>query len=215
MSDPILEDWEMRRRLEALLFAATGPLSTAELAEALPAGVDVAAHLSQLAEDYRNRGVQLVQVAGRWQFRTAQDLAFLLRREVDAPKRLSRAATETLAIIAYHQPVTRAEIEEIRGVAVSRGTLDVLMEAGWIKPKGRKAAPGRPQLYVTTDTFLVHFGLDGLDALPGVKELDAAGLLTSVEDALARSIPHGETSAQIDLEDAIDAATRDAGKERE
>lgn len=215
--DPILSDWDLKRRVEALLFASDAPMGPADLAPHLPEGCDLAALIDALAADYRNRGVELVRVAGRWQFRTAPDLAFLMRREVEEPRRLSRAAVETLAIVAYHQPVSRAEIEEIRGVAVSKGTLDVLLEVGWIKPRGRRQSPGRPTVYGTTETFLVHFGLDGLDALPGLKELQASGLLDSVDEALedlsARAERDGHPG-QIDLEEAIDAAAREAGQER-
>jgi segregation and condensation protein B len=165
------------RLVEALLFASPKPLSDAELAEHLPDGTDVKAILAQLAEAYAGRGVQLTEVAGGWAIRTATDLASVLRLTVEVPRRLSRAAIEALAIIAYHQPVTRAEIEEIRGVALSRGSLDQLLEAGWIKPRGHKQTPGRPALWVTTDEFLIHFGLANVGDLPGVEELKAAGLL--------------------------------------
>ena len=165
------------RLVEALLFASPKPLSEAELAEHLPDGTDVKAILGQLAEAYAGRGVQLTAVAGGWAIRTATDLASALRLSVEVPRRLSRAAIEALAIIAYHQPVTRAEIEEIRGVALSRGSLDQLLEAGWIKPRGHKQTPGRPALWVTTDEFLIHFGLANVGDLPGVEELKAAGLL--------------------------------------
>ena len=165
------------RLAEALLFAAAEPLDETMLAARLPAGTDVAALLAELAELYRNRGVTLEKVAGRWAFRTAADLAPRLMLERLVSRKLSRAAIETLAIIAYHQPVTRTEIEEIRGVIVNRGILDTLMESGWIRPKGHKQTPGRPATWVTTPEFLVHFGLDGLADLPGIDELKAAGLL--------------------------------------
>ena len=165
------------RLVEALLFASPKPLSEAELAEHLPDGTDVKAVLAQLAEAYAGRGVQLTEVAGGWAIRTATDLASVLRLTVEVPRRLSRAAIEALAIIAYHQPVTRAEIEDIRGVALSRGSLDQLLEANWIKPRGHKQTPGRPALWVTTDEFLIHFGLANVGDLPGIEELKAAGLL--------------------------------------
>ncbi len=171
---------EHLRMVEALLFASAEPLSEAALAERVPEGADVPAILAALSEHYAPRGVNLVSVAGKWMFRTAADLAFLLRKELEEPRRLSRAAVETLAIVAYHQPVTRAEIEEIRGVGLSKGTLDVLMEAGWVKPRGRKRTPGRPVTYGTSESFLVHFGLSSIDDLPGIEELKAAGLLDHV-----------------------------------
>jgi len=165
------------RLLEALLFAAPGPLAADDLAARLGDAADVAALLQELAESYAERGVNLVRLAGGWTFRTAPDLASLLKSERVVPRRLSRAAVETLAIIAYHQPSTRSEIEAIRGVALARGTLDRLMEAGWVRPLGRRDSPGRPLNWVTTPAFLAHFGLDGLNALPGIEELRAAGLL--------------------------------------
>jgi segregation and condensation protein B len=172
------------RLLEALLFAASGPIDEATLAQRLaPPGVEaldeavVDALLAELAEAYRNRGVNLARVAGGWTFRTAADLSPRLMLERVVSRKLSRAGVETLAIIAYHQPVTRGEVEEIRGVALSRGILDSLMEAGWIRPKGHRASPGRPATWVTTPEFLTHFGLDGLSDLPGIDELKAAGLL--------------------------------------
>src|SRR6266436_8985230 len=165
------------RLLEALLFAAPTPLAEDDLATRLGDGADVAALLRDLAETYAERGVNLIRLAGGWTFRTAPDLASLLKSERVVPRRLSRAAVETLAIIAYHQPATRTEIEAIRGVALARGTLDRLMEAGWVRPLGRRDSPGRPLNWVTTPSFLAHFGLDRLDALPGIDELRAAGLL--------------------------------------
>jgi len=165
------------RLLEALLFAAPEPLSEAELALRLGDEADVPALLGALAETYAERGINLVGVAGGWTFRTAPDLAPALRNERDVPRRLSRAAVETLAVIAYHQPVTRAEIEAIRGVGLARGTLDRLLESGWVQPKGRREAPGRPLNWVTTPQFLAHFGLDSLKELPGIEELRQSGLL--------------------------------------
>jgi len=171
---------EHLRMLEAILFAASEPLAVKALASSLPQGADVPALLTELQQSYEKRGVNLVCVAEKWQFRTAPDLAFLLRKEMPEQKRLSRAAIETLAIIAYHQPVTRAEIEDIRGVAVSKGTVDALMEVGWVKIRGRKRTPGRPVTYGTTDEFLVHFGLENVGHLPGTDELKAAGFLDAL-----------------------------------
>ncbi len=165
------------RLLEALLFAAAEPLDDAALVRYLDPAVDVRDLLAELAESYAGRGVNLVRLAGGWAFRTAPDLAARLRIERRVTRKLSRAAVETLAVIAYHQPVTRAEIEEIRGVALGKGTIDTLMQAGWVRPKGRRASPGRPLLWATTPAFLAHFGLDTLAELPGVDELSAAGLL--------------------------------------
>src|SRR5215831_2970077 len=167
---------ENLRLLEALLFASTEPLDTKTLAARLPEDVDVRAALTQLQADYAGRGINLVRVAGKWMFRTANDLAWLLARDIVETRKLSRAALETLAIIAYHQPVTRAEIEEIRGVSVSKGTIDVLFETGWIRPRGRRKAPGRPLTFGTTEAFLAHFGLEAISVLPGLEELKGAGL---------------------------------------
>ena len=165
------------RLVEALLFAAAAPLDEAVLAQYFNDATDVGVLLNELSENYAGRGVNLVRLAGGWAFRTAPDLAAQLRVERPVTRKLSRAAVETLAVIAYHQPVTRAEIEEIRGVALGKGTIDTLMEARWVHPRGRRASPGRPLLWVTTPDFLVHFGLDSLNELPGVDELRAAGLL--------------------------------------
>ncbi|BBK43768.1 hypothetical protein STVA_37880 [Allostella vacuolata] len=165
------------RLAEALLFAAAEPLDAQTIGSRMPEGTDVEALMERLAAAYRDRGVQVVRVAGRWAMRTAPDLAGALRLERTVARKPTRAAIETLAIIAYHQPVTRAEVEEIRGVALNRGTLETLMEAGWVRPKGRRQTPGRPATWVTTDQFLAHFGLDQLADLPGIDELKAAGLL--------------------------------------
>ncbi len=167
---------EALRIAEALVFAASEPLDEAVIASRLPEGSDVSAVMAELQRLYANRGVNLVRVARKWAFRTAVDLAWLLSREDKEQKKLSRAAIETLAIIAYHQPVTRADIEEIRGVAVSKGALDVLMETGWVRMRGRRKAPGRPITYGTTTDFLVHFGLEAIGDLPGLDELKGAGL---------------------------------------
>jgi segregation and condensation protein B len=164
------------RLLEALLFAAAGPLTEAELAARLGAEADLPELLRDLAASYDGRGVNLTRLAGGWSFRTAPDLAEALRGE-RAPRKLPRAAVETLAVIAYHQPVTRAEIEEIRGVGLGGGTLETLIEAGWVRPRGRRQSPGRPLLWVTTQDFLAHFGLDSLGDLPAIDELRAAGFL--------------------------------------
>ena len=165
------------RILEALLFAAGAPLDEKVLATRLPAGVDVRALLQQLQREYAPRGVNLVRIGGKWTLRTATDLAWLLTHESVVTRKLSRAAIETLAIVAYHQPVTRAEVEEIRGVSTSKGTLDVLLETGWIRLRGRRKAPGRPVTYGTSEAFLSHFGLDALGDLPGLDELKGAGLV--------------------------------------
>jgi len=165
------------RILEALLFASAEPMDEAALLARVPGCEDLTALLTELQEHYRDRGVHLVRSGNRWAFRTASDLAGNLRLEQEVQRRLSRAAIETLAVIAYHQPVTRAEIEEIRGVSQSRGTLDVLLEAGWVKPGRRRQTPGRPLTWLTTDELLDHFGLESLKELPGIDELKAAGLL--------------------------------------
>jgi segregation and condensation protein B len=169
---------ETERQVEALLFAAAGPLSVADLARRLPAESDVDAALTALRVRYAGRGVDLVCVAGAWRFQTAADLAFLMTEEREEPRRLSRAAQETLAIIAYHQPVTRAEIESVRGVQASRGTLDLLLELGLVRMRGRRRTPGRPVTFGTTDGFLEHYGLANLADLPGATEMKALGLLS-------------------------------------
>lgn len=168
---------EKLRILEAVIFAAGEPQDEARLATYLKAGDDVAALLAELGQMCAGRGVALVKVAGKWAFRTADDLSWVLERHSRQERRLSRAALETLAIVAYHQPVTRAEIEDVRGVTISKGTLDVLMEAGWVRPRGRRRAPGKPITYGTTERFLEHFGLEGVKDLPGLSDLKAAGLL--------------------------------------
>jgi len=165
------------RILEALIFASPEPLSEHALREELDEGADISALLGQLSADYSNRGIQLVSIGGKWAFRTAPDLAAFLTKYKVVKKKLSRVAQETLSIIAYHQPVTRAEIEDVRGVQTSTGTLDVLLETGWIKMRGRRRAPGRPITYGTTDLFLDQFGLSAVDDLPGLSELKGAGLL--------------------------------------
>jgi segregation and condensation protein B len=185
----VTERAQQLRLLEALLFAAAEPLGEETLSRHLSENADVPALLSELAESYDGRGVNLVRLAGGWAFRTAPDLAPKLRMERPVARKLSRAAVETLAVIAYHQPVTRGEIEQIRSVALGKGTIDVLMEAGWVRPKGRRATPGRPLLWVTTPGFLVHFGLASVDDLPGLEELRASGLLDLAPIALAEPGP--------------------------
>ena len=183
MSTDEFEVVEIRERnlriLEALLFASEEPVDLQEIRPFLSDGADIDALIDDLQARYAGRGINLVQRGSKWAFRTADDLSFLLRREENEARPLSRAALETLAIIAYHQPVTRAEIEDVRGVSISRGTLDVLMEAGWVRMRGRRRTPGRPVTYGTTDAFLDHFGLETLGDLPGLEELKGAGLLSS------------------------------------
>ncbi len=179
MALPSADRREKLRVVEALLFAAPEPLDAAALARHFAEGEDVVALLEELQGLYAGRGVNLVRVAGKWAFRTAEDLSHLLERQTVEQRRLSRAALETLAIIAYHQPVTRAEIEEIRGVSTSKGTIDVLLQTGWIKLRGRRRSPGRPVTYGTTTSFLEHFGFDAIQDLPGLAELKGVGLLDS------------------------------------
>ncbi len=175
--EPAGVDPQHVRMAEALLFAAAEPLDEASLKRRLPDGADLPGIMASLIQSYEGRGVSVRKVAERWAFFTAPDLAFLLEEQRQVTRKLSRAAIETLAILAYHQPITRAEIEELRGVSLSKGTLDVLMETGWIRMRGRRRTPGRPVTYGTTDDFMIHFGLESLDDLPGVEELRAAGLL--------------------------------------
>lgn len=171
---------DLLRAIEAALFAAEQPLTPHELQNVI--GVDnLGDALPRLAADYAGRGIELVERGGRWHFQTSADLAHILRRTREEPRKLSRAGIETLAIIAYHEPVSRAEIEAIRGVQISKGTLDVLLEAGWIRPAGRREAPGRPLLFATTPAFLAHFGLESRKDLPGIADLKAAGLLDPVD----------------------------------
>jgi segregation and condensation protein B len=174
---------DLVRAVEATLFAATEPM-TAEAISAHLGGAPVRAALAELARHYAGRGVLVVERGGRWLFQTAPDLAHLLRREKEEVRRLSRAATEVLAIVAYHEPVSRAEIEAIRGVQTAKGTLDVLLEAGWVRVAGRREVPGRPVIYATTPAFLAHFGLESRRDLPGIDELRAAGLLDPVDEAM-------------------------------
>lgn len=218
---PRPEDWrEDLRIVEALLFASSTPLDEAWLAGHLRHGSDIGALLAEIKAAYAPRGVNLVRVAGKWVFRTAEDLGYLLERHAVEERRLSRAALETLAIVAYHQPVTRAEIEEIRGVTTSAGTLDILMEAGWVRPRGRRRAPGKPLTYGTTDSFLAHFGLDSVKDLPGLADLKAQGLLdgnlppgftvpdpTAVAALMPDELPLEDTAEEGDAEAGGDAET--------
>lgn len=197
------DEAEIARRVEALLFAASGPLSAAEIARRMPEGADVASAISRLRAHYEGRGVELECVADRWRFRTAPDLAFLMTEEREEPRRLSKAALETLAIIAYHQPVTRAEIESVRGVSISRGTLDLLLEMGFVRLRGRRRTPGRPVTYATADRFLEHFGLASLYDLPGAAEMKAAGLL-DLSIPTGFEVPDPSRAGDRDEEDPIE-----------
>src|SRR5438552_8465969 len=202
---------EELRLLEAMLFASAEPLAESELAERLPEGVDVHAALVRLQLEYAPRGVNLVSVGGKWTFRTASDLAWLLSKESVESRKLSRAAIETLAIIAYHQPVTRTEIEEIRGVSTSKGSIDVLLQTGWIRPRGRRKSPGRPLTYGTSEAFLSHFGLDALGDLPGLEELKGAGLLDGrLPPGFSVPMPSDDPSLRDD-EDPLDPGELDLG----
>jgi len=192
------------RLVEAVLFAAEEPLTLVEIARA--AGIDgsIVPHLAVLADHYAGRGIELVERGGRWHFQTAPDLAHVLRREREEPRKLSRAAVETLAIIAYHEPVSRAEIEAIRGVQVAKGTLDVLMESGWVRPAGRREVPGRPLIYATTADFLTHFGLASRRDLPGIDDLRAAGLLDPIDMAMEAmgEAPDAQSALENDEDEA-------------
>jgi segregation and condensation protein B len=202
---------EELRILEAILFAADEPLDEKVLAARLPAGIDAQALLLQLQKEYAARGVNLVRVGGKWSLRTASDLAWLLTHETVVTRKLSRAALETLAIVAYHQPVTRAEIEEIRGVTTSKGTLDVLLETGWIRLRGRRKAPGRPVTYGTTEAFMSHFGLDALADLPGLDELKGAGLMEkSLPAGFTVPVPSDDPELRED-EDPLEPGDLDLG----
>ena len=192
---------DLARAVEAVLFASEHPLSIAEIRAHVGAEAEVKAALERLRADYAGRGVELVQRGERWHFQTAADLAHLLRRDREESRKLSRAGIETLAIIAYHEPVTRAEIEAIRGVQISKGTLDVLMEAGWIRPAGRREMPGRPLMFATTPGFLTHFGLESRRDLPGIDDLRAAGLLDPVDLAIEALEGQRETESETVTED--------------
>ena len=196
---------DIERSIEAMLFAAAEPLSAAELAARLPEGVDVGKAIADLRGRYAGRGVELECVADRWRFRTAPDLAFLMTEARDETRKLSRAAMETLAVIAYHQPVTRSEVESVRGVGLSRGTLDLLLEVGWVKMRGRRRSPGRPITFGTTDAFLEHFGLAGLSDLPGAGDMRAAGLL-SLDLPPGFATPDPALATQSADEDPLDPA---------
>lgn len=195
---------EVIRMAEAIVFASAAPVSEKQLAERLPAGVDVAATMRRLQEIYASRGVNLLRIGDGWAFRTAGDLAFLMSRDTVQQKKMSRAALEVLAIIAYHQPVTRAEIEEIRGVETSKGTLDTLLETGWVRMRGRRKSPGRPVTYGTTEAFLDHFSLEELRDLPGIDELKGAGLLSGRMPAnFSIPLPPVDADALSDDEDPL------------
>jgi segregation and condensation protein B len=198
---------EATRIAEALLFAATEPMEESEIARRLAEGTDLSAIMARLREDYAPRGINLVRVGRKWLFRTASDLGWILSREKTDEKRLSRAALETLAIIAYHQPVTRHEIEDIRGVAISKGTLDVLLETGWVRLRGRRRAPGRPITYGTTEHFLLHFGLELIGDLPGLEELKGAGLF---DGRLPQGFGVPQPSDALDLREDEDPLEADA-----
>ena len=202
---------EALRLLEAMLFAAADPLDEATLKRALPDGVDIKFSLVQLQQEYATRGVNLVRVGKKWTFRTAGDLSWLLTKQTIETRKLSRAAIETMAIVAYHQPVTRAEIEEIRGVQTATGTLDVLLKTGWIRPRGRRKVPGRPITYGTTEDFLSHFGLEEVSDLPGLDELKGAGLLEgNMPSGFAVPIPSDDSTLRDD-EDPLDPGDLDFG----
>jgi segregation and condensation protein B len=186
------------RAVEAVLFAAEEPLTIDSIRAHVGEDIDVRGALERITEDYAGRGIELVRRGDRWHFQTAGDLAHLLRRDREEPRKLSRAAIETLAITAYHEPVTRAEIEAIRGVQISKGTLDVLMEAGWVRPAGRRETPGRPLLYATTAEFLTHFGLASRRDLPGIDDLRAAGLLDPIDLAMAELSIAGESEEEVE-----------------
>ena len=192
------EDDDLVRAVEATVFASAEPLSLAEI-QAYVGDGNIAEALGRLRDHYSGRGIELVERGGRWHFQTAADLAHLLRRTREEPRRLSRAATETLAILAYHEPVSRAEIEAIRGVQISKGTLDVLMEAGWVRTAGRREGPGRPLHYATTPEFLTHFGLSSRRDLPGIEDLKVAGLLDPLDDAALKAF--GEEQLESERED--------------
>ena len=191
------------RAVEATLFAAEAPMTTEQI-RVYVGDIDVAAALVRLAAHYEGRGVELVQRGKAWHFQTAADLAHLLRREREESRKLSRAAVETLAIIAYHEPVSRAEIEAIRGVQISKGTLDVLMEANWVRPAGRREVPGRPLIYATTAGFLQHFGLNNRKDLPGIDDLKAAGLLDPVDMAMGDMHFGEESESELEIADDND-----------
>jgi len=209
-----MDQAQLLRLIEAILFASSEPLTLDAIKARLPKDVDPQPLLAELEGLYADRGVNLVRVAGKFMLRTAPDLVDALKIERAVKRKMSRAAVETLAIIAYHQPVTRAEVEEIRGVELSRGTLDLLMEAGWIKPRGHRETPGRPALWVTTEQFLLHFGLDKVDDLPGVEDLKAAGLLDARPAVSAYSeeagLTFGDAPGENEDEGPVDESEQDA-----
>jgi segregation and condensation protein B len=202
---------EELRLLEAMLFASDEPIDEKDLAARLPEGTNLAGALEQLREDYASRGVNLTKVDGKWTFRTANDLSWLLSKETTERRKLSRAAIETLAIIAYHQPVTRSEIEELRGVSTSAGSVDVLLETGWIRPRGRRKTPGRPVTYGTTSDFLSHFGLDQVADLPGLEELKGAGMFDGrLPPGFSVPMPSDDAALRDD-EDPLEPGDLDLG----
>jgi segregation and condensation protein B len=202
---------EELRLLEAMLFASAEPLDEKSLAARLPQGTNVREALVRLQEEYATRGVNLLRVGGKWTFRTANDLSWLLSKETVETRKLSRAAIETLAIIAYHQPVTRAEIEELRGVSTSKGSVDVLLETGWIRPRGRRKSPGRPLTYGTSEAFLSHFGLDAVGDLPGLEELKGAGMLDGrLPPGFSVPVPSDDPALRED-EDPLEPGDLDLG----
>ena len=199
---------DLTRAVEATLFAASEPMTMSEIAAYVGIDADVKGALAELSMRYEGRGINLVERGGRWLFQTAPDLAHILRREREEARKLSRAGIETLAIIAYHEPVSRAEIEAIRGVQISKGTLDVLMEAGWVRPAGRREVPGRPLTYATTPGFLAHFGLESRRDLPGIEDLKAAGLLDPVDLAFDALEMQGRDAEHLETVDEIRAFCR-------
>ena len=202
---------EELRLLEAMLFASAEPLDEKSLAARLPQGTNVREALVRLQEEYATRGVNLLRIGGKWTFRTANDLSWLLSKETVETRKLSRAAIETLAIIAYHQPVTRAEIEELRGVSTSKGSVDVLLETGWIRPRGRRKSPGRPLTYGTSEGFLSHFGLDAVGDLPGLEELKGAGMLDGrLPPGFSVPVPSDDPALRED-EDPLEPGDLDLG----
>ncbi len=207
--DSMSDDSQLLCILEAMLFAASEPLTEATMASRLPEGTDVPALLDELSGHYANRGVHLVRVGSKWALRTAPDVAPALRLETEVPRKLSQAALETLAIIAYHQPVTRAEIEEIRGKSLSRGTLDTLLEAGWVHPKGRRRTPGRPVTWGTSDEFLDQFGLESVEDLPGIEELKASGLIDQSPAITAYARLSADARRALGIDDTMSEASTD------
>ncbi|CAN5718313.1 hypothetical protein BH11PSE6_BH11PSE6_23300 [soil metagenome] len=192
---------DLTRAVEAVLFAATEPMTVDAVRAHLGNADNIRTVLEEIQADYAGRGIELVRRGDRWHFQTAGDMAHLLRRDREEPRKLSRAGIETLAIIAYHEPATRAELEAIRGVQISKGTLDVLMEAGWIRPAGRREVPGRPLLYATTPEFLAHFGLASRRDLPGIDDLKAAGLLDPIDLALEHAGEADEDNVEVENPD--------------